>query len=40
MIFLASVAIFIPQDFFMDHVLAVLTFAYVDRLMRERGIEL
>ena len=40
MIFLASVAIFIPQDYFMDHVFAVLAFAYVDRLMRERGIEL
>ena len=40
MIFLASVVIFIPQDYFMDHVLAVLVFAYVDRLMRERGIEL
>ena len=40
MIFLASVAIFIPQDYFMDHILAVLAFAYVDRLMRERGIEL
>jgi len=40
MIFLASVVIFIPQDYFMDHVLAVLAFAYVDRLMRERGIEL
>ncbi len=40
MVFLASVVIFIPQDYFMDHVLAVIAFAYVDKMMRERGIEL
>ncbi len=40
MLFLSAVVIFIPQDYFMDHILAVLVFAYVDRLMKERGIEL
>ncbi|AEA46286.1 biotin transporter BioY [Archaeoglobus veneficus] len=39
-VFFASVAIFIPQDFFVDHVLAVLAFAYVFDLMRQKGIEI
>jgi len=38
-IFFTSVVIFIPQDFFIDHVLAVLAFAYVFDLMRQKGIE-
>ncbi len=40
MLFLSAVAIFVPQDYFMDHVLAVLAFSYADRLIKERGIEL
>ena len=38
-IFFASVAMFIPQDFFIDHVLAVIAFAYVFDLIRQRGVE-
>ncbi len=40
MIFLSAVLIFVPQDYFMDHLFAVLVFAYVDKMLRERGIEL
>ncbi len=38
MIFMSSVIIFVPQDYFMDHLLAVLVFAYIDKMLRERGI--
>ncbi|WP_202320502.1 biotin transporter BioY [Archaeoglobus neptunius] len=39
-IFTATVLIFIPQDFFVDHLLAVLVYRYVYRMLIERGIEL
>ena len=39
-VFFASVIVFIPQDFFVDHVLAVITFAYILNLLKQRGIEL
>ncbi len=39
-IFAASVLIFLPQDFFVDHVLAVLAYSYVSAMLRERGVEI
>ncbi len=39
-VFLASVLIFVPQDLFMDHVLAILVFKYVHELLRQRGYDL
>lgn len=39
-IFAATVLIFIPQDFFVDHLLAVLVFKYVYRMLKERGVEI
>jgi len=39
-VFVATVLIFIPQDVFVDHLLAVLTFRYVYEMLRERGVEL
>jgi len=39
-ILFSSVIIFIPQDIFMDHVLAVLVFKYVSEVLRQRGFEL
>ena len=39
-IFAATVLIFLPQDFLMDHLLAVLVFKYVHRMLRERGVEI
>jgi len=39
-VFFSSVLIFIPQDFFVDHVLAVLAFRYTAELIRERGLRL
>ncbi|AAB90071.1 MULTISPECIES: biotin transporter BioY [Archaeoglobus] len=38
-IFAATVLIFLPQDFFVDHLLAVLVFRYVHRMLNERGVE-
>ena len=38
-IFAATVLIFLPQDFFVDHLLAVLVYRYIHAMMRERGIE-
>uniref|UniRef100_A0A7C3MA54 Biotin transporter BioY n=1 Tax=Archaeoglobus fulgidus TaxID=2234 RepID=A0A7C3MA54_ARCFL len=38
-IFAATVLIFIPQDFFVDHLLAVLVYRYVYRMLKERGME-
>lgn len=37
-IFAASVLIFIPQDLFVDHLLAAIVAIYVNRLIRVRGI--
>lgn len=39
-VFIATVVIFLPQDFFIDHVLAVAAFSYVHQMLKERGIEL
>ncbi len=39
-LFFATVAIFLPQDFFVDHLLAVIVFEYVYRMIRERGVEI
>ena len=39
-IFFASVLIFMPQDFFVDHVLAVVVYNYLIDLIRQKGIEL
>lgn len=39
-ILFATVLIFIPQDMFVDHLLAVVVFRYVERLIKERGIEI
>uniref|UniRef100_A0A7C3YG85 Biotin transporter BioY n=1 Tax=Geoglobus ahangari TaxID=113653 RepID=A0A7C3YG85_9EURY len=39
-IFFATVLIFIPQDMFVDHLLAVVVYRYVERLIRERGFEI
>ena len=36
----ATILIFIPQDFFVDHLLAVLVYRYVYRMLRERGVEI
>ncbi len=38
-IFVATVLIFLPQDFFVDHLLAVLVYRYVHAMLRERGVE-
>lgn len=39
-IFTATVLIFLPQDFFVDHLLAVLVYRYLFRMLKERGIEI
>lgn len=39
-LFIASVLVFIPQDLFMDHVLAILVARGVARLIESKGIEL
>jgi len=39
-IFAATVLIFLPQDFLMDHLLAVLVYRYIHRMLRERGVEI
>ncbi len=39
-LFVATVLIFIPQDFFVDHLLAVLVFRYIHRMLVERGVGL
>ncbi len=38
-IFAATVLIFLPQDFFVDHLLAVLVYRYIHAMLRERGVE-
>ncbi|MET1124269.1 MAG: biotin transporter BioY [Archaeoglobaceae archaeon] len=40
LVFLTGVAIFVPQDLFVDHVAAVAAYLYIRRLLVERGIEL
>ena len=39
-VFFATVLVFVPQDLMMDHVLALVVFKYVDRLLKERGYDL
>ncbi len=39
-IFSATVLIYIPQDMFMDHLLAVVVYRYVKELLIQRGIEI
>lgn len=39
-VFTATVLIFLPQDFFVDHLLAVLVYSYLFRMLKERGIEI
>ncbi|WP_290597460.1 MULTISPECIES: biotin transporter BioY [unclassified Archaeoglobus] len=39
-VFTATVLIFLPQDFFVDHLLAVLVYRYVHEMLKERGIEI
>ncbi|OYT33781.1 biotin transporter BioY [Archaeoglobales archaeon] len=40
LILFTSVLIFLPQDLFVDHLLAVLVFNYVSRMLKERGVRL
>ncbi len=39
-IFFATVLIFVPQDLFMDHVLAIIVFKYIHNLLKEKGYDL
>ncbi len=39
-VFFATVLVFVPQDLFMDHVLALIVFKYVHSLLREKGYDL
>jgi len=39
-VFATTVLLFIPQDFFVDHFLAVLVFKYIHRMLKERGVEI
>jgi biotin transport system substrate-specific component len=39
-IFISTTVIFMPQDFFIDHVLAVGVYAYLSELLKEKGIRL
>lgn len=39
-VFVASVIIFIPQDFFVDHTIAISAYSYLAELLRQRGINL
>lgn len=39
LIFISAVAIFIPQDFFMDHILAVVAYYYLSKIIEERGMK-
>ena len=39
-VFTASIVIFVPQDFFIDHVLAVSVYGYLAELIKQKGIEL
>ncbi len=36
----STVLIFLPQDFFVDHLLAVLVFKYIHEMLKERGVEI
>ncbi|MEM2022914.1 MAG: biotin transporter BioY [Archaeoglobaceae archaeon] len=40
LIFAATVLIFIPQDFLVDHLLAVVVYFYLKKMLTERGMEL
>ncbi len=39
-VFFVSVMIFLPQDIFMDHVIAIIVFRYLHELLRQRGYDL
>jgi biotin transport system substrate-specific component len=39
-VFFANVVIFIPQDIFMDHVIAIAVFKYIHELLKQRGYDL
>jgi biotin transport system substrate-specific component len=39
-VFVASVLLFVPQDFFVDQLLAVYVFRYVEEMIRQRGFEI
>jgi len=39
-VFVATVIIFVPQDFFVDHLVAVSVYGYLLDLLKQKGIEL
>jgi biotin transport system substrate-specific component len=39
-VFFATVVVFVPQDLLMDHILALVVFKYVHRLLKEKGYDL
>ncbi len=39
-VFFATVVIFIPQDIFMDHVIAIAVFKYIHELLKQKGYDL
>ena len=39
-VFFATVLVFVPQDLLMDHILALVVFKYIHRLLKERGYDL
>ncbi len=39
-VFFMSVLVFVPQDLFMDHVIALIVFKYIYDVLRERGCDL
>ncbi len=39
-VFFATVLIFVPQDVFMDHVIAIVVFKYLHELLKQRGYDL
>lgn len=39
-VFTATVLVFLPQDLFVDHLLAVLVYRYVHNMIKQRGVEI
>jgi len=39
-VFFATVLVFVPQDLLMDHILALVVFKYIHRLLKEKGYDL
>jgi len=37
-VFFATVVIFLPQDVFMDHVMAILVFKHIQKFLKSYGI--